>query len=116
MIAAFPASWVQKITVEGECWVWNGARNRKGYGSVSNGKNGSSLAHRKAYELAIGPIPEGLTIDHLCENKACVRPAHLEPVTRSENSARYYRKRRPAVVSGPGFTDIVYDFFPHLAK
>lgn len=51
----------------------------------------SRLAHRVSYELSIGPIPQGLVIDHLCHNKACVRPSHLEAVTHSENTARWHR-------------------------
>lgn len=46
-------------------------------------------AHRWAYEFLVGEIPEGLTLDHLCRNKACVMPDHLEPVTQAENHRRY---------------------------
>ena len=83
--SALPANMQAKIRIDGSCWVWTGARNRKGYGSVSNGKNGSMLAHRKAYEAAYGPIAEGMTIDHICEVKACVNPAHLQQMTRTLN-------------------------------
>jgi len=51
------------------------------------------MAHRVAYELEIGPIPEGLTLDHLCGNKACVRPDHLDPCTRGNNVQRHYEKQ-----------------------
>jgi hypothetical protein len=72
-----------------DCWEWTGAR-RNGYGTIrSQGRQLST--HRVAYELAVGPIPAGLTIDHLCFNKVCVNPAHLEPVTRGENVRRYTR-------------------------
>lgn len=77
-----------KVHPISECWTWTGARNPKGYGSVADGRGGSMLAHRKAYEHLVGPIPEGLTIDHLCLNKSCVNPAHMEPVTRAENNSR----------------------------
>lgn len=88
-----PANMQAKIQVQQDCWVWTGAKNRKGYGSVSDGKNGSMLAHRKAYTVAKGEIPEGLQIDHLCENTSCVNPAHLEPVTALVNMRRRYAKR-----------------------
>jgi hypothetical protein len=69
------------------CWLWTGARFRKGYGNFGiDGHNRS--AHRVAYELYIGPIPEGLDLDHLCRVPSCVNPDHLEPVTRRENIRR----------------------------
>lgn len=70
------------------CVLWPGALNSRGYGCVTNGRGGSVLAHRRSYEMHVGPIPEGLTIDHLCRNKLCINPAHLEPVTVAENLAR----------------------------
>jgi len=70
-----------------ECWVWTAATAGKGYGKFWVA--GRLLhAHRFSYELLRAPIPEGLTIDHLCRNKLCVNPAHMEVVTRGENSRR----------------------------
>lgn len=66
-----------------DCWEWAGHRNVDGYG-----KSKGRLAHRVAYELEVGPIPDGLTLDHLCRNRACVRPSHLEPVSLLENIRR----------------------------
>jgi hypothetical protein len=69
------------------CWEWVGAKSGRGYGVIS--KDGRQVgAHRVAYELACGPIPEGLTIDHLCNNPPCVNPAHLRPATYQENNNR----------------------------
>ena len=72
------------------CWIWTGSKNRRGYGVLHAGWLGcSSLgAHRAAYEAFREPIPSGLEIDHLCRNKSCVNPDHLETVTRSENVRR----------------------------
>jgi len=70
-----------------ECWLWTAKSvTRGGYGSfrVSPGK--LMRSHRYAYELLIGPIPDGLTLHHLCETGACVNPAHLTPVSLEENS------------------------------
>ena len=69
------------------CWLWQ-AHKLKGYGTFHAGTRGMVYAHRYAYERLVGPIPGGLTIDHLCRVPACVNPAHLEPVTQSENRKR----------------------------
>jgi HNH endonuclease len=70
------------------CWLWIGADNGSGYGRFYPAPRQSVAAHRFAYELLVGPIPEGLQLDHLCRNPPCVNPAHLEPVTNRENSLR----------------------------
>lgn len=87
-IEQLPPNMQSKIVPHGECWLWAGALNSRGYSSVADGKGGTVLAHRRAYELLVGPIPDGLTIDHLCRTKACVNPLHLEPVTGAENTRR----------------------------
>ena len=70
-----------------DCWLWTAKIERNGYGRFW--LDGHSVeAHRFAYELIRGPIPKGLTIDHLCRNKACVNPAHLEVVTPRTNVLR----------------------------
>lgn len=69
------------------CRVWIGEIIWNGYGRVY-GHGKKVLAHRASYETFVGPIPEGLQIDHLCRNRACILPTHLEPVTASENSRR----------------------------
>lgn len=72
------------------CWEWLGTLNPGGYG-VLYGVEGfphGRLTHRHAYEALVGAIPEGLHIDHLCRNRRCANPAHMEPVTNSENVKR----------------------------
>lgn len=66
------------------CWQWTGAISDTGYGSFSFGGRVGG-AHRAAYQMFRGPIPRGLVLDHLCRNRGCVNPSHLEPVTQREN-------------------------------
>lgn len=85
-----------KVQKHDGCWLWMGARSREtkdqkrtrqSYGHLKfRGKYW--LAHRFAYELAVGPIPDGLTIDHLCRNPLCCRPSHLEAVPMKVNIFR----------------------------
>lgn len=69
------------------CWTWEGGLH-KGYGTALDETGRSTKVHRIVYRWLVGPIPEGLTLDHLCRNRACVRPSHLEPVTVRENILR----------------------------
>ncbi len=70
------------------CWEWHGYTGPNGYGYFAIDRNVVRLAHRTAYELFSGAIPEGLQLDHLCRNRACCNPDHLEPVTSSDNNRR----------------------------
>lgn len=78
--------WV-RVDKTDACWSWLGDRTPYGYGRFSF-RGRAVAAHRFAYELLRGPIPDGLVIDHLCRVKHCVNPAHLEPVTQRENVLR----------------------------
>ncbi len=69
------------------CWQWLAGQNGIGYGTFRCGDK-LKLAHRASYEHFVGPIPNGLEIDHLCRNRACVNPAHMEVVTHRENTLR----------------------------
>lgn len=76
-----------KVVVGEECWEWSGRPSSKGYGLFYfDGR--AVQAHRYSYEISVGKIPDGLQIDHLCRNRICVRPEHLEPVTLQENIRR----------------------------
>jgi hypothetical protein len=80
-----------KIGEPDECWEWLGFKQRKGYGTFAI-KRGNYPAHRVSFTINKGSIPGGLTLDHLCCNKGCVNPRHLEPVTNTENIARSYSR------------------------
>lgn len=77
----------QKIDQTESCWLWTAARGGGGYGIISVDGH-MRPAHRVLYELVVGPIPEGLQLDHLCRVRHCVNPGHLEPVTARENTLR----------------------------
>ncbi len=70
------------------CWIWTGGRDRLGYGYFAVSTQRRDMAHRVAYELFVGPIPEGLVLDHFCCNPSCVNPEHLEAVTQGTNVIR----------------------------
>lgn len=69
------------------CWEWTASHSTSGYARLAVGKK-IERASRVSYELFVGRIPDGLQIDHLCRNRGCVNPAHLEPVTGTENIHR----------------------------
>lgn len=83
-----PRFWA-KVDKSGDCWLWLGAMKPNGYGNASYGPGRFTQAHRVAYLLERGALPPvGKEIDHLCRNRRCVRPDHLDVVTRSENQRR----------------------------
>ena len=80
-----PQTFWAKVEKTDTHWLWTGAHQSRGYGSFAiAGK--TYQAHRLAYETAYGPIPDGLTIDHLCRVPSCVNPEHLEAVSLAENN------------------------------
>lgn len=84
---------LKKINKTNDCWIWTGAISGNGYGQIWGDKNGKQMslpAHRVVYGLLVGEIPDKLDIDHLCRNKTCVNPAHLEPISHQENIIRGY--------------------------
>lgn len=96
-----PEDWFFRHVTEADdgCWSYSPLHPVTGYGqfTVDNGHAGVR-AHRWSYEFFVSEIPDGLEIDHLCSNRACVNPAHLEPVTRRVNALRVYARRASVAV------------------
>lgn len=85
------------VVTDSGCWEFTGPRTSNGYGAIGReGGRGGGVArtHRVAYEYYVGPIPIGLDLDHLCRNRICCNPEHLEPVDRRTNLLRGLRKTR----------------------
>lgn len=88
-----PSRFWSKVRDTGDCWMWAASTGSHGYGSFHMGSrlDGTKrrvLPHRLAYTTLIGPIDDGLELDHLCREPLCVNPSHLEPVTHTENVRR----------------------------
>lgn len=79
--------WSKVQKTEG-CWLWTASLNAYGYGQIRLPDGRVGRAHKVVYEELVGPVPDGLQLDHLCRNRACVNPAHLEPVTQRTNTLR----------------------------
>lgn len=78
----------RKVDSKTGCWIWTGALSN-GYGRATLARPRRQVCvHKAAYEFYVGKVPKGLDLDHLCRNRACFNPAHLEPVTRSVNCSR----------------------------
>lgn len=83
----FAERWRDHIKVEGDCWVWQGSIAR-GYGRTTDGQDNEFFVHRAVYELLVGPIPADRELDHLCRNRACCNPDHVEAVAHLVNVQR----------------------------
>ena len=86
------------IDASGDCWLWLG-NLRSGYGRL-NWQGSKATAHRLVWELLVGPIPDGMTIDHLCRVRSCVNPDHLEVVTLAENIRRGLARHKAPIRQG----------------
>lgn len=110
MTLAWPERFWERVDASGDCWEWTGCIVR-GYGQVAQPGGARRVAHRVSYELLVGSTPEGLELDHLCRNRRCVNPDHLEPVTKSVNARRSYsvagvNARRAECVNGHPFDEV----------
>lgn len=90
----------------GHCWTWTGTIDKTGYGRIQTIGAPSVAAHRVSYEIAYGPIPEGLWVLHECDNRSCVRPAHLYAGDRRANIDDMLRRRRQPFGARNGLTSL----------
>jgi len=94
-----PIRFNEKIDKSGDCWLWIGACNKDGYGQLLVDRKPKS-AHRIAWELENGTIPDGMSVCHKCDTRNCVRPDHLFIGTHGDNIRDCYRKKRHPCVKG----------------
>ena len=87
------------------CWIWLRGFGSKGYGVLATSEI-RSYAHRYLYEQMVGPVPDGLVLDHLCRNHPCVNPEHLEAVTQHENVRRGWVDRRSGITVAQAVADL----------
>lgn len=104
-----PERFFAKVEFTDSCWLWTAGKTTAGYGQISIGGK-LVYAHRYSYEFCIGPIPDGLTLDHLCRVRCCILPDHLEPTTHRENILRgegltAQQSRQTCCVHGHEFTE-----------
>jgi hypothetical protein len=100
------------------CWLWTGTHNGNGYGQIAIRLGGVVTtvgAHRAMYAHLVGPIGDGLEIDHLCRVRDCVNPDHLEAVTREENMRRT-RKPKPVTVQTDAYKRLVEDWYRECGR
>lgn len=95
-----------KVDKTDGCWVWGSSKNQYGYGTFGVGREQSWLAHRYAWTTMRGPIGEGMSLDHICHNHACVRPEHLREVTNKQN---HEHLRGAYSTSGSGVRGVSWD-------
>jgi hypothetical protein len=100
---------LDRIDRSGDCWLWLGAKNAKGYGIVSRRTYGTSLAHRAVWERTFGRIADGLCVLHRCDVPACVKLAHLFLGTVADNNADMREKGRGARGERHGITRLTAD-------
>ena len=94
-----------KVSKGKSCWLWSGSNMPKGYGRLRVFKNGKwthDYAHRVSWELAHGPIPDGMEVLHKCDTPACIRPSHLFLGTQIDNIADAVKKKRNRYKASPG--------------
>ena len=101
------ARFMAKVRQGEGCWEWIGYLHPSGYGYV-NIDGQPSTAHRRLYEHVNGPVDRGMHVDHLCRNRACVRPDHLEAVTPHENSLRGMIATRSSCAAGHPYDENTY--------
>lgn len=102
-LETLPERFWAKVGKTETCWLWEACKNEAGYGLI-NVEGRSRLSHRIAYEMLVGPIPDGLHLDHTCRVRHCVNPAHLEPVTNAENTRRGMWGNRQTCDKGHAYT------------